>query len=94
MYLVASDRLLAGAGAGIVSAIDNAGLDDDRSTAGALQGACFLSVHFVSGRNPLFAAFTDISHGMVNGGLLRSGLTRVYSTYSHFVDFRPFLLSS
>jgi NAD-dependent dihydropyrimidine dehydrogenase PreA subunit len=48
VYLVASDRLPAGAGAEIVSAIDTAGLDDDRSTAGASQGACFLGAYFFS----------------------------------------------
>jgi hypothetical protein len=52
VYLAASDRLPAGAGAEIVSAIDTAGLDDDRSTAGASQGACFLSAYFFSIAEP------------------------------------------
>ena len=76
-------------------AIDNAALDHDHSAAVAPEGACFLNVQFVSRENPLFPAFTDISHGVVNGGLLRSGLTRASRTYSsHFMDFRQFLLSS
>jgi hypothetical protein len=94
MYLVALDRLLVGAGAGIVSAIDNAPLDHDRSAADAGLGMRFLGVYFVSAKNPLFAAFTDISHGVVHGGLLKSKRTCANRTYfSHFVDFHPFLLS-
>jgi hypothetical protein len=54
----------------------------------------FLGVYFVSAKNPLFAAFTDISHGVVHGGLLKSKRTCANRTYfSHFVDFHPFLLS-
>lgn len=67
MYLVALDRLLAGAG--IVSAIDNAPLDHERYAADAGLCMLFLGVYFVSGKNPLFAACTDISHGMVHGSL-------------------------
>jgi hypothetical protein len=94
VYLVALNRLLAGAGAGIVSAIDNAPLDHERSAAEASLGMRLLGVYFLSGKNPLFAAFTDISHGMVHGGLLKSKRTCANRTYfSHLVDFHLFLLS-
>ena len=78
----------------IACAIDNAPLHHDRSAADAGLGMRFPGVNFVSGKNPLLAAFTDISHGMVHGGLLKSKRTcanRMY--FSHFVDFHLFLLS-
>jgi len=54
----------------------------------------FLGVYFVSGKNPLLTAFTDIGHGMVHGCLLKSKRTCANRTYfSHFVDFHLFLLS-
>lgn len=73
--------------------IDNAPLDYDRSAADAGLGMRFLGVYFVSGKNPLLAAFTDISHGM-DGSLLKSKRTCANRTYfSHFVNFHLFLLS-
>ena len=78
----------------IARAIDNAPLDHDRSAADAGPGMRFLGVYFVSGKNPLLAAFTDISHGMLHGSLLKSKRTCANRTYfSHFVDFHLFLLS-
>jgi hypothetical protein len=78
----------------IPGTIDNAPLDHDRSAADAGPVMRFLGVYFVSGKNPLLAAFTDISHGMVHGSLLKSKRTCANRTYfSHFVDFHLFLLS-
>jgi HEF_HK domain len=42
---------------------------------GAAQSMRFLGGYFVSHEDPLFSAFTDISHGVVDRGLLKSKRT-------------------
>lgn len=75
MYLAASGGLFAGAGVGIVPAIDNPAPGHDRSTAGAAEGMLFRGGDFVSHKDPLFPAFTDVSHRVVDRVLLESKRT-------------------
>jgi hypothetical protein len=75
VYLAASGGLFAGTSARRAGAIDNPAPGHDRSTAGAVQGMLFLGGYFVSHKDPLFPAFTDISHLVVDRGLLESKRT-------------------
>ena len=75
VYLAASGGLFAGTSARRAGAIDNPAPGHDRSTAGAVQGMPFLGGYFVSHKHPLFPAFTDISHRVVDRGLLESKRT-------------------